>query len=426
MPDRGFDSWAPWKWALLLVIALHLLSTSGTWWITDHGEILAVAHQFVSGEGLDLENLGPAWQSWAKTVEIRESAATRFLPLSILALVPFLLIDHAFGWRDPQQLHFVHLQGHFFTGLSLFLAGRFVARAAASSSASLCVLLAGLSWPVWMISRRLGPEPVLLLLVTALLTEGPRVRFVCLVLLPWVHASAPLLSLGAILCLAINQGTGRTLRQAALPFLLGSLSVAFLWNLPVHGHAVLGGYDAFRGDRFFTLRNPLVGTITLVGQVLAFTLPLVYLTWRGGRLVAMNAAALALPAALFFGAFSSAEPERRMAPLVAAWAVVSTSRMLPLMPLTAFALALASLASGIFGLSSDFVASVRTPLGLFSGPHLLFLRLAFEEGRELFAGAAVASLIAAAAFAASRTLSPMLPPEKAVGPNGISRPESSS
>jgi hypothetical protein len=279
-----------------------------------------------------------------------------------------------------------------------------------------------------MIARRLGPEPVLLAMVTAIVTLGPRARLVCLVLLPWVHASGPLLGLGALAWLAVEEGSwkSRPLRLAALAWFIGALSVMLLWNLPVHGDALLGGYDRYRGDPFFTLRNPIVGTLTLIGQVLAFTLPLLYLVCRGGRGVILRVCALAGPATAFFGAFSSPEPQRRLAPLIVACAALATAWMSRSRPGLAVSLALFSLASGVLGLSGDFVASIETPLGVFSGPHLLFLRMAAEEGRPLLAGS-VAALLAVVAFvAASKTVRLLLTPAEAVGSSGTPRPESRS
>lgn len=412
----------------MLVIALHLLSTSGTWWITDHGEILAVAHNFLGGRGLTLDGLSPAWESLSRIAEARQNTDTRFLPLSILSLTPFLMLDHALGWRDPGELRFVHLQGHFFVGVALLMAGRFVAgRSGGPTGAALCVLVAGLNWPVWMIARRLGPEPVLLAMVTALVTLGPRGRFVCLVLLPWVHASGPLLGLGALVWLAVDEGswTSRSVRHATLAWFLGSLSVVLLWNIPIHGDALLGGYSSYRGDRFFTLRNPIIGSLMLVGRVLAFTLPIAYLVGCGGRGMLLRVCAFAGPSAAFFGAFSSPEPERRLAPLVVACAVMATARMSRPTAEAALSLALFSLASGVLGLTSDFVAFIETPLGVFSGPHLLLIRMAFVEGRPVVAGSTAALLGMVAFVAASRTIR-CLTPGGTLGSSGTPHPESRS
>ncbi len=433
MPGRGFDSWAPWKWALVLVIALHLLSTSGTWWITDHGETLAAAHQFLTSGKLDLQGLGPGWEEWSRIAATRHSTTTRFLPLAILSLAPFLLIDHAFGWRNPEELRFVHLQGHFFVGLALLMVGRFVARAtASSSSAALCVLLAGFNWPVWMIARRLGPEPILLALLAAFVTGGSKTRIAVLVLLPWTHATGPLIGLGAILWVGVEAGfeSRPPLARLAASWVFGVASLALLWNLPVHGHLLLGGYDRFASNRAFDIRNPLIGLVSLMAPMLLWVFPLWWLSFKSSLRIACQIMALWVPLVALLALLSHPEllpdgdPQRRLAPLVAASLAVCLSQMNFPGRTTFVTLSMLALVSGIFGLASDFVAITKTPLGVFSGPHLLFLRLAFEEGRPWVAGSAVALLTFTALFAASKTLRLLVRPEPAVGSNDVPRPES--
>ena len=403
-------------WPILLVTALHLLTTSGAWWITDHGEILAAADHFLSTGRLDLEDLGPQWADWTRIVSARAHASTRFQPLSILLLTPFLLLDRMFGWRDPATFRFVHLQGHFFVSLGLILVGRGIARVTGSpATTALSILLLGLNWPVWMIARRLGPEPVLFALLALFATGGGRAKFASQILLPWVHASGPLLGLGALLAVAVEQRsvTSRAFRSAALGWTLGLASVAFCWNLPVHGHLLLGGYGDYAGDRFFTLRNPLVGVLAVLGPMVAWTAPLWYVAIRTGRRGGLETLALWLPPVAFLAVFSNPEPERRLAPLIAAWAFAIMTRVSPIRPSLKVALSGLSLLSGVIGLSSDFVDTVPTPLGVFSGPLLMFVRLAFVNGQPALATAGVLFLGSAIVFAGSRTLDQMLRPEGA-------------
>ena len=323
----------PWAWPVLLVTCLHLLTTSGAWWITDHGEILVAADHFIATGRLDLNDLGPQWADWTRIVEARDNASTRFQPLSILLLTPFLVLDRAFGWGDPASFRFVHLQGHLFVALGLVLAGRGMARLTGSAPlTALSILLLGLNWPVWMIARRLGPEPVLFAVLAAFATGGVRSKFSGQILLPWVHASGPLLGLGALLALAVEQRsvTSRAVRGAALGWVLGLASVALLWNLPVHGHLLLGGYGGYASDPFFTLRNPLVGVVAVLGPVVAWTLPLWYAAVRSGRRGYLETLALWFPAVAFLAVFSNPEPERRLALLLGAWAMVLMSRAAPM------------------------------------------------------------------------------------------------
>lgn len=428
-------SWAPWKWALLLILSLHLISTAGTWWITDHGETLAAAHQFVTNGRLDLQGLGPGWEEWSKIAEGRNSTATRFLPLAILSLTPFLMIDHAFGWRDLQELRFVHLQGHFFVGVALLMAGRFVARSTGSaSSAALCILLAGLNWPVWMIARRVGPEPILLALTAAFVGGGPRTRMVVLVLLPWTHATGPLIGIGAILWLAVQTGFKARLALAKLSasWAFGVASMALLWNLPVHGHLLLGGYDRFASNRAFDLQNPLIGLVSIMAPLLLWVFPLWWLSFRSSPRTVAQLTALWIPLVGFLALLfhpellPNGDPQRRLAPLVAGSFAICLAQMTFPGRTPSIALCILALISGVFGLASDFVAFTQTPLGVFSGPHLLFLRMAFEEGKPGLAGSAAALLTFTAVFAASKTLRVLVGPEPAVGSNDVPRPESKS
>lgn len=432
MDSRSSRPLPPWAWPVLLVTFLHLLTTSGAWWITDHGEILLAADHFVATGRLDLNDLGPQWADWTQIVKARDNASTRFQPLSILLLTPFLVLDRIFGWGDPASFRFVHLQGHVFVTLGLVLAGRGLARLTGSAPiTALSILLLGLNWPVWMIARRLGPEPVLFALLAAFATGGARSRFSCQLLLPWVHASGPLLGLGALLALAVEQRsvTSRAVRGAALGWVSGLASVAFLWNLPVHGHLVLGGYGDYASDPFFTLRNPLLGLVAVLGPVVAWTLPLWYLAVRTGPGGRLQTLALWFPMAAFLAAFSNPEPERRLAPLLAAWTIAVMIRAAPTklaqpssIPLTsgrALALSALSLASGVIGLSSDFVDTVTTPLGVFSGPVLMFVRLAFVQAEPGLAAASVLLLGSAIVYAGSRTLALILhPPPAQLGETG--------
>jgi len=411
-----------WAWPVLLVTCLHLLTTSGAWWITDHGEILLAADHFIATGRLDLNDLGPQWADWTRIVAARDNPSTRFQPLSILLLTPFLLLDRMVGWSDPASFRFVHLQGHAFVTLGLVLAGRGVARLTGSAPlTALSILLLGLNWPVWMIARRLGPEPVLFALLAAFATGGTRTRSFGQILLPWVHASGPVLGLGALLALAAEQRsvTSRAVRGAALGWVLGLASVALLWNLPVHGHLLLGGYGDYTSDRFFTLRNPLAGIVAVLGPVVAWTLPLWYVAVRAGRRGLIETLALWFPAVAFLAVFSNPEPERRLAPLLAAWTIALMSRTAPIPAARALALSGISLASGVIGLSSDFVDTVTTPLGVFSGPVLMFVRLAFVEAQPGLAAASVLLLGSAVVHAGSQTLALILhPPADRLGETG--------
>jgi len=405
-------------WSLLLVLGLHLLSTSGTWWITDHGEILAVAEHFSKTGRFDLEGLGPLWKDWEDIARARHSTSTRFLPLSVLALTPLLAVDHALWGNDPASFRAVHLQGHLFVMIGLLVLGRSIVRASGNPSiAALAVLLAGLSWPVWMIARRMGPEPILFALLAVFVTGGRTARIAVLIVLPWVHATGPLLGLGALLWLATDR-TG-SWKPAAVAWAIGVATVTFLWNRPIHQTSLLGGYGAYAENQGFSLRNPLSESLPFLATIVAWMIPLCLLTLRGGRRTVIESVALALPIVAFLGLlFHPAllpypEAERRLAPLVAAWAAIALSRTSTVSPRLKIALVSLSLATGLFGLSGDFAAVVATPLGPFSGPHLLLLRLAFVEGHPGLATVLGVALLTLFLIAARRTLRLLLHPEGA-------------
>jgi hypothetical protein len=227
-----------------------------------------------------------------------------------------------------------------------------------------------------------------------------------------VHASGLLLGLGGLLWLIVQERSisARGVRIASLGLVLGGTSVALFWNLPVYGHPVLGGYNEYASDGFFALRNPLVGAVTLFLSIAWWTLPLWYVAFLGGWHAAARSLALWLPALAFFGLFSHPEPARRLAPLLGASVVVLMARPLALPRARAATLALLSLASGGLGLAQDFVDVVPTPLGVFSGPFLLFLRMAFVEARPAPAATCVLLLLIVVYWSGSRTLRLVLKP----------------
>lgn len=417
---RSSDSTTPWVWPLALVAAMHLLSTSGTWWITDHGEILATADRFLATGRLNLVSLGPGWEDWTRIVEARGSTETRFLPLSVMALIPFLALDLLFGFRDPTSFRFAHLQGHVFVLAGIALCGRRLAQEGKSNAlTALSILVLGLNWPVWMIARRIGPEPILFALLAAFVAGGTRARLAVLILLSWTHATGPLLGAGGLLWWWLQKrGSGdRSMPKAAIAWALGIATVGLFWNFPVHGHMFLGGYDRYASGRGFDLHNPFLGMARLLTPMLAMTLPLWWLTFRPPSQTTRQVLALWLPLTAFLGLLShpvllgNPEPERRLAPLMAASVITCMSGAKAPGRLEALLLAVVAGLSGVFGLASDFVATVPTPLGLYSGPHLLFLRMAFQEGHPVGAGVAVFLLISAAVLAGSRSLRLILGPQ---------------
>ncbi|MEO8360454.1 MAG: hypothetical protein ABI672_10525 [Vicinamibacteria bacterium] len=394
-----------WLWPVVLVTALQLLTTAGTWWITDHGEILAVADHFLASGELNLADLGPGWEGWARIAAIRGSTETRFLPLSILPLVPFLILDHLFRF-PPSAFRFVHLEGHVFVTLGLILSGRgLVKRGATPAVVALCIILLGLNWPVWMVARRLGPEPILFFLMTLFATGGRHAKLVALVLLPWVHASGSLLALGAFgwSCLEVRSLPSLPMKTALASLVGGFASVLILWNLP-HGDAVLGSYGRYASDPFFVPQNPLLGSVKLAVPVVLWTLPL----WLGAldreRRGRLSLLALWFPVVIFFGTFSTQEPERRLMPLLGVTLLSVAPLRVGVTRRTSGLLILYTVVSGALGLASDFVDVVPTPLGLFSGPVLGLLRLGMVDGHSVIAAIIVVTLLFVALVAGVRSI----------------------
>ena len=387
-----------WEWSLVLVVCLHLLSTAGAWWITDHGEILAVADNLLTNGRLDLHGLRPGWEQWAKIASARGTEETRFAPLSIASLVPFLVLDRAFGWGDPGRFRVVYLQGHLFVTLGLFLIGRHARNLGSAEASSLTIWVLGLVWPVWMIARRLGPEPVLFFLLALFAVGTHRWRALARFLLPWTHASGPVLGLAAVLSAIRSE---RVL-SLALAWTGGVASVLAVWNLGVHGHLLMGGYARYSGDTFFVMRDSLTGFLATCGTFILWTLPIWIRGWRAGREAWIGVAAgVGIPMALL-ALSSNPEPERRLAATLALVGGVFAGAALP-RPAAMGAASLGALLSGVLGLSRDFVDSVETPLGLFSGPKLFWLHLLAERPTPV-AWMSFLALCAATTLAARRVL----------------------
>lgn len=375
-----------WHSACVLVAATYLGTMAGTWTVTDHREVVAVAHNMLTRGTYELDYGADSLTNWQYASRDREARETRFLPLSILSLVPFMAIDQALGWGTPGQFRVTYLQGIVFALLALLLAGRYVLSTTGSVAlASLAVIMAGLNWPVWMVARKIGPEPILGCLVMFFVAETRRSRqWIPLLLLPWVHASGSLLGLGCVL----QQAHRSKSRDATIAgaWLLGVLSV-LSWNVVTYDH-VLGGYGAFTSDPFFFPRNPFAGVAQYLLAVALWLLPtlllLAYAT--GTRALVWECSLLAAPTLVFFGFFSSPEPERRLAPILIPCVTLIVSRLRDLpagIPLLA---AVSSVALSVYGLFDDFADSIQTPWGLYSGPIVAWVRWTFAEGSPLGVG----------------------------------------
>jgi hypothetical protein len=338
------------RWLLALVVAgsVHLLTTSGNWAILDHGEILYTARHLLHHGTFDLAPAGVPRLKFMPTVAARPGypVRSRFLPIPTLTLVPLLFVDERLGWADDRAFgHVVHLQGHAFVLAGLALLGLAVRRrGGGDSAAAAAVLLGGLAWPVWLVSRRVGPEPVLIFLVCAYMlgeatpsTRGSRIlrTAVCL-LLPWTHATGPQLSVALILASSLRivsqggprPGRWRELAPMAAATLVGTATMVYFWNYRLFGNWSRGGYAITDPAQSFGVHGILPGVfehVTALALLMPVTLPLAFVgLWRAGR----GAAAAFWPAAvtvtavliLMFATFYSPEPPRRLAVACPAWA----------------------------------------------------------------------------------------------------------
>jgi hypothetical protein len=397
-----------WKWSLALVASVHLLTTAGLWYVTDHGEMLYIADRVLSRGTLDLWDPGepgPTFFRWPHP-EGGGPIRSRFVPVPSLTLVPLLFADRALGLGEPGQFgRLVHLQGHVFVLSGLALLGFSLRRLGASpQAAAVAVVLVGLSWPVWMVARRLGPEPILFFLVAVFLAASiapsPSARLaqalVCFVL-PWTHGTGPVWSAALVLSAAL--GVRGSLHERAVqirPLVFGSLlgigSFVFLWNHLYQGHWLTGGYAAYP-ESLYVRQSPLVWARTYLSCV-AFELPLllVLALWgarvAGRRDVPGRLAALTLTsAALLFTLgtpFSYLEPSRRLAFLVPAWGLAVGATWDRLRARPAVAQALIGLAGvlGLYWFLRKEGGYYWTSHGVFYLPAILWLRL-LNHGRSV-------------------------------------------
>jgi hypothetical protein len=342
-------------WPLGLVAAVHLLTTPGQWLFTDQKEYILVAERLVLKGSLHLAEPGEPPRKdlpWVASPRQDEPLRSRLLPLTSFALGPFVLADRALGSKHPTaDRPFVHLQGHAFVLAALAVMALALAdRGASASAIAAAVVLTGLAWPLWMVSRRGGAESVYVFLV-ALFVLGharwstdpgrPRGRALMAVacgLLPWGNPAGAVLG-AALLAGALGEAwwTGRDWRGVAIPAITWAASSAALvlvWNHWYHGHWWLGGYATH-----LAAERTVVDTAALSRGVL---LHLKAIAVEAGPLIAVAAlgafagdrrdrAFLLIPvflaAAMFvlFAAFPDPEPTRRFAPVWPAWGVAAGS-----------------------------------------------------------------------------------------------------
>jgi hypothetical protein len=384
-----------WVLALVVVGSVHLLTTSGNWAILDHGEILYTARHVLHHGTFDLAPAGVPRLKFMPTVAARPGypVRSRFLPIPTLTLVPLLFIDQRLGWADERAFgHVVHLQGHAFVLAALALLGVAVRRSGGTdSAAAAAVLLGGLAWPVWLVSRRIGPEPVMIFLVCAYLlgeatpsARGSRIlRAVVCLLLPWTHATGPQISVALLLASALRLATRRApvpgrwreLAPMAVATLIGTATMVYFWNYRLFGNWLRGGYAITDPAQSFGVHAILPGILEHVmalALLMPVTLPLAFVgLWRAGRGAAEafwpTAVSVTAVLILIFATFYSPEPPRRLAAACPAWAGVvgaTWERLRLRTPLGQAAIALQGISGFAWFIQADGGWGGRGPGGL--------------------------------------------------------------
>lgn len=423
-----------WTWAVVLVVALHLMTTSGGWAIVDHGEILYTARHLLHHASLELPPV-PAMRGLPVISPGADGTVhTRFLPLPTLTLLPLLWLDEVLGWAsEPAFGRLVHLQGHLLVAAALAVLGRAVLRTGASpQAAAAAVVLAGSAWGVWLVSRRVGPEPVMILMVCLFLlgeasldhgVPSPTVRGRALVcaLLPWTHVTGVVLALALVASAAARLSTAgpapqaarrRDLRRIVVGAAVGAATMIVFWNGMYQHDWFSGGYGRYYAPgTAFGVRNPLVGAAEHVGM-LALLYPVTLALAVAGTAAAPRGRALgtwvsaSLTAAIIaiFCTFHAPEPARRLAVVACPLAAVAGStwdRLRLRSPLPQALLA----ASGLCGLAWFFRVDggwKAGPGGL-NLPHYVLWSDLLAAGRPAWQYAGpLAVLVAIAGLAAAR------------------------
>lgn len=345
-PVRG----GSWTWGLVLVACVHLLTTPGTWLVSDHAEELFMARRLITRGTLTLATAGEPLPelSWWKP-RPGEPSRSRLFPGTAVALAPLLVIDRLLGWDAPKEFgRLTHLGGHLYVVGALALLGHAASGAGASPQASaVMVVLLGTAWPIWQISRHSGAEPVVGFLLALFLFGRLRRSFVtealaCL-LLPWVHPTgcllAPALALSGLADADFwspeQPKRALVVADVARLFAIAATSVLgvfVLWNQLYHGHWWGGGYATQGATRGLFARPPLDAVIFYLSESLLFVPLLLALAAVGGIAAGRNGIRwLALPFSLLglylalFAIFSTSggqEPARRLSVVWLAWGLV--------------------------------------------------------------------------------------------------------
>jgi hypothetical protein len=337
------------SWALLVVISVHLLTTAGLWLAMDEAEYLFAAERLARNHTFTLAEAGSGRLARVPWVPVEPSEPVRFRmqPLTPVALAPLVALDLALGFGGPERAGLLaHMLGHILVFAALAILALTLRVAGASERASaFAVAATGLSWPIWHVSRRGGAEPVLIFLVALFLLGGELVRrrgrgsgvylqCLALLLLPWAHATGPLIGLVLLMGEALY-GIGPRHRKALWVLLLaltiGEASFIGVWNVGYHGNWWGGGYGSYYASRpMLGVRAFLPGLVLHLGS-LGLEGPVVLLVAAAalrarpleGYEALARAALLSLAISVFFATFHQPEPTRRLAVAWPAWGLAA-------------------------------------------------------------------------------------------------------
>jgi hypothetical protein len=421
-------------WPLALVAGIHLLTTPGQWLSTDQKEYILVADRLVGRGSLHLAEAGEAPRTdlpWVAPAAPGQPQRSRLLPLTSIALAPLVLADRGIaGSRPPADRPLVQLQGHAFVLAGLALVGLAVAgEGVPAAGAAAAIVLTGLSWPVWQVSRRGGPEAIFVLLVALFVlgaarasaprtaASGVAMMAVSAALLPWGNPTGPVLAASLLAGYGafrwVSGGDLRVLAWPAAALTASSAAVVVLWNHHYHGHWWLGGYATH-----LSAAGSVVDPAVLAGGVREHVASAAV---QGGVLLAIALAgaysvaparrwALAVPAALLasmlalFSAFPQPEPTRRLAAVWPAWGAAAGAAFPGLFRSLSAREAGVALAAviGFHGFWSTEGRYHEGPGGLFY-PSVLWVRMWIDGVPAWQYALPCAALLALVAVAASRT-----------------------
>jgi len=419
-------------WPLALVASVHLLTTPGQWLVTDQAEYILVADRLLERGSLHLAEAGEAPRAalpWVMPPEEGQPQRSRLLPLTSIALVPFAAADRvAASGLPPASRPLVHLQGHVFVLAGLAVIGiALVQSRAAPSSIAVALVLTGLAWPIWQVSRRGGPEPVFVLLVAVFLLGRTRVEgrarggrtlmSIACALLPWGNPTGPILSAALLAGACAEQiWTGGDTRRLVVPFasaLVSTVSLVLLWNVGYHEHWWLGGYAAYHSAAGSVVdpRSLLDGAwrhITATAKEAGLLIAVAGAGALAGR--RREGAALLVPVGLvaamlvMFAAFPHPEPTRRLAAAWPAWGYCAgrTMQNLAAGPTARQGVIALAAVIGFYGFWTTEGRYFAGPGGLFY-PSVLWVRLWIESAPAWQFLVPAAVLLAIMAVAASHT-----------------------